>query len=166
MTRVVRLLVFFIFICSVEAWARPNLIFKDSEAGFSLKTEIKDWQLLSQSNSDKVFVVKKPSGTGQMITAMSLRRDHSRYKSAKAYAEHWLLDYPKFGFELVFARARNIGPVNGYEMQLKAPQADKIVHQLVVQRQNEMLVFTCSDQTDRFKETFEGCQKVFSSLKF
>ena len=148
--------------------AAPTLIFQEPAGDFSFKTELAGWQLIpsAMSENGKVFVVKKSASTGQLVTVLSLRRDESKYSSAKAYAERWLRDYPKFGFELIFARSRNVEKADGYEMELKANETDKTIHQLIIQKNKKAFVFTCSDQTDRFKETLEGCEKVFSSLRF
>ncbi len=97
--------------------------------------------------------------------SLTLRVDPGVWKSAKHYAEKWLKEYPKFGYELQFSRDNHIGALEGFEMELSSTVSPRRVRQFIVQRTKEMWVFTCSSSNDGFSSAWTACEKILKTAK-
>lgn len=107
------------------------------------------------------FIARSPEIIGGAIQpTLTMRVDPGRWRSARAYAERWLRDFPKFGFDLQMARETTFGNLKGYDMELLSQSDHRRARQFVVQRPDEVWVFTCSADDAHFRKAWLACEKI------
>jgi len=100
---------------------------------------------------------------GNLQPTLTMRVDGGRWPSAQAYAQRWLKDFPKFGFDLQMARDTTFGNLQGYDMELVSKSGDRRARQFIVRRPNEIWVFTCSSDNLHFRSTWKSCEKILQT---
>lgn len=104
--------------------------------------------------SDFLIETKHPT---QLI--YSARQDITKFKSVKTYANHWLREFPKFGFEVEYARPSQFRNLDGYEFELIERTSDKHVFQKVAVVDGKALVFTLVEKSPDYEANRESLKK-------
>jgi len=117
------------------------------------------------TNDQKLQIVVRaptvsPSGIQSTLT---MRVDKGDWRSARTYAEKWLKDFPKFGFELQGAKDSKYGNLVGYDMELTSKDTQRRARQFVVRQPHEMWIFTCSADSASFQEAWKACEKILNT---
>lgn len=148
---------------------QDNTVFKDMKRGITITSNMPHWSfsLPSADKEDLLFIARGPkSSQEETAPTLTLRTDSSQeYKTAKAYSDHWLKEYPKYGFQVEYARPNTFVSKQGYELQVKSIDAPKMVYQVVLPKGSEMLIFTCTSETKGFKNALEACKKIISGVR-
>lgn len=112
------------------------------------------------------FVARSPKVIDQHLQpVLTMRVDEGTWRSAKHYAEKWLKEFPKFGYELQMSREAGFGTLRGYEIELTSTVSDRRIRQFIVHRPSEIWIFTCSANMKYFDETWKSCEKILKTAK-
>lgn len=118
----------------------------------------------SPSPSHLQFVARAPELTEHSIQAtLTMRVDKGEWRSARLYAERWLKDFPKFGYELQMSREAQLGSLSGYDMEFKAKDSPRTTRQFIVKRPGEMWIFTCTGDSAHFRTAWTSCEKILKT---
>jgi hypothetical protein len=110
------------------------------------------------------FVARSPAvGENNVQSTLTMRVDPGDWKTARSYAERWLRDYPKFGYELQMARDNQYGNLKGYDIEISSNTSHRRARQFIVKHDREMWVFTCSADTKHFSEAWTSCEKILKT---
>lgn len=150
--------------------AVDTLTFTEPSLKISLTYSSRDWHIFETSDyvaAGSLFFAKpktKDNSLGE--STFSLRQDESPSADAKKYAEKWLKDYPKFGFELLLSQQVEYGQMSGFEIELASKKGNKKLRQFVTKNSdNKFLIFTCSSKKDEFETTLKHCQKLLNTAQ-
>jgi len=96
---------------------------------------------------------------------LTLRFDQGNWKTARAYGERWLRDFPKFGYELQMSRDSKLGHLSGFEIELSAKNSNHVIRQFIVKSKQEFWVFTCTSDQKHFPVTWSACERILKSAR-
>jgi hypothetical protein len=96
---------------------------------------------------------------------LTLRVDQGKWKTARAYGEKWLKDFPKYGYELQMSRDTSFGGLKGFEMEMAATRSQHVIRQIIVKKESEFLVFTCTSDQKHFSTSWSACEKILKTAK-
>jgi hypothetical protein len=154
----------------VHAYITPTQ-FYDPSRHILINTAKTGWDLLNPStlegltaSSDNKLQFIARSGDAGGPATLTMRIDQGEWPTARQYAERWLKDFPKFGYELQMSRETKIGDLTGYDMELKAKESRRIARQFIVKRPHEMWVFTCSGDDTKFSASWTACEKILKTV--
>jgi hypothetical protein len=110
------------------------------------------------------FVARAPELSENSIqSTLTLRIDKGDWRSARTYAERWLKDFPKFGYELQMSRETQLGNLNGFDMEFKGKNSPRTARQFIVKRPGEMWIFTCTGDGEHFATIWSSCEKILKT---
>jgi hypothetical protein len=167
-------ILFLIILCGTgaEASVPQTHRYLDQELKLDLFTGITGWDFFSGDSGDSqskiAFVARAPKSSdavGSPNATLTLRIDHSDARTSRIYAEKWLKEFPKFGYELQMSKATSYGALEGFEIELKSNTSERRIKQFLVKRPNVMWVFTCSSDQNHFGSVFKDCEKILKSAK-
>jgi hypothetical protein len=146
--------------------------FKDPTRHLSLNSKGTVWDFFSPEDlsskttvrdHDLQFVVRSPYVVDGLQPTLTMRIDHGPYKSARAYGEKWLKDFPKFGYELQMSRDSTLGLLSGFEIELNSASSHRVVRQFIVKANAEFWVFTCTSDQAHFPISWSACEKILKT---
>ena len=160
-------LVFVVFGASAHSLASlSGRTFEDPKLKLFLSLATTDWDFFEPNGDDKAlkFIARaptrdpsKPQGT------LTLRIDNTENLTPRRYGEKWLKEFPKYGYEYQMARDSQYGALKGYEIELLSPMTNRRVRQFITSQGDEMWIFTCSAQKDKFTQLVGACEKILKS---
>lgn len=149
--------------------------FSDPHLGLALKTTAQNWDFYSptgieqsEPNRDLAvkFIVRGPlDKVTNVQPTLTLRTDKGNYTSAKAYAEKWLKEYPKFGYDLQSSKPTRRGALEGYDIELNSNLTNRRVKQFLVHRPDEIWVFTCTADQKNYKSAWAQCEEILETAQ-
>lgn len=148
--------------------------FVDTERKVDLFTGNTGWdffsgEMITPSSTDLQleFVARAPQVlSGGFQPTLTMRIDKSEAKSSRNYAEKWLKEFPKFGYELQMSREVSYGSLEGYEIELSSNLSNRRIRQFLVKKNpGEMWVFTCSSDQNHYGPVFKDCENILKTAK-
>ena len=149
--------------------------YSDTGLGLSLKIAEQNWDFYSPSQENQKepnrdlaikFIARGPYDKAHNTQpTLTLRTDKGRYLSAKAYAEKWLKEFPKFGYDLLNSTESTKGSLNGYDIEVSSQISNRRVKQFLVHRPNEIWVFTCTADQSNYKEVWAQCESILKTAQ-
>ncbi|MCC6277676.1 MAG: hypothetical protein IT289_07160 [Oligoflexia bacterium] len=158
--------------CIAFAATSPNS-FSDPKRKLDLRTEATKWEFFSGDDiaasenreTELLVVARAPQVVDGAQSTLSWRIDRQDSSSAQAYAEKWIKEFPKFGYEVKQSKAATYGSLSGYDLELTSTVSDRRLRQFLVAKNKEMWIFTCSATRSQFQKAWEACQQILSSSR-
>lgn len=167
------LIILLVFSC-VPTWgALTSKQFEDTRRRLILNVSNTQWDFFHPEEMTKPnqkrdlelqFVARGPSNEVDHVQpSLTFRVDKGKWSTAKKYAERWLKEYPKFGYELQNSRKRRLGILNVFEIEMTSKVSPRQIRQYIVRRPKEIWIFTCSADMANHSRAFSDCERILST---
>lgn len=134
-----------------------------SAKGFMIKTEGTNWQVIPQKGEDLFRFQPANSETA----SLSIRSDELKKSlSLEAYAKRWVKDYPQFGFDILGSRPFEQNGTRGLVIDLLHKKKNRQLRQVIYSRDQVAVIFTCTDNTDKFLQSLQSCNQIIQSFRW
>ena len=144
----------------------------DDERKLSLNVSDTKWDFynpddestqLSHLDLELKFVARAPRVDADTQATLTMRVDKGTWPSAQRYADKWLKEYPKFGYEYSMSKKMKYGQLDGIEIELASTSSNRKIRQFIVHRPEEMWVFTCTSDKKYFNANWSACERILKT---
>jgi len=137
--------------------------------GFSLKAAGTSWNLNPEENESifQSFKYKPKDKSFSTLAQLSLRLDQiSSKQNLDSYAKKWMREYPQYGFEILGTKTLNLGGGHALLVDLYQKGKNQQLRQLILQKDQKIVIMTCSDEITSFKKTLAHCNQLMNSFQW
>lgn len=169
-----------ILLFSFKLWAAPipltsSSIFisaknglYQSHLGFSLHLAKTNWvQIAKPADNPYIETVYRASHDGQSQAALTVRVEKlSKPSDPLNYAQKWLKDYPRFGFDILSSKRVKIGTETGYLIDMVNNDNAKQLRQVLFVKNLHAVTLTCRDDISDFSQTLKSCNEIIKTFQW
>jgi hypothetical protein len=139
-----------------------------SPIGFSLHAAHTNWeQIAPPKNNAYIETIYRASSDDHVQAALTVRVDETPQKyNLDEYAEKWMKDYPRFGFDILTAKKVKIGEGVGFMLDLVNRDNSKQLRQVLFIKRKHVVTLTCRDDVASFPTTLKNCNEIMRTFKW
>ena len=135
---------------------------------FSLNTQGTQWVGTSHPEEDIFkFIPKLSSKDSSAQGFMSVRSNKisSKY-NLETYAKSWVKEYSQYGFDVLGSRNFDQVGFEGLVIDLIHKKKSKQLRQVLFEKKNQVVIFTCTDEMTKFSHTIQSCNQIIQSFRW
>jgi hypothetical protein len=137
--------------------------------GFEIDSRKTGWKVSdsSMANENILVLFESPEKFENVSAMLTARVDESRKaKNPKAYVEGWMSLYNRLGFDVLAHRPFEHRGETAFVVDLIQKSDKRQVRQALFFRGTQVVVITCNDHKDHFKETLPQCNRMIESFRW
>jgi hypothetical protein len=139
-----------------------------SPLGFSIDLANTEWvQIPTPKNNTYIETVYRASDDSGSQAALTVRIDSSEKKvDLSEYAQKWLKDYPRFGFDVITSKKVRVGNEIAFLLDLVGRDNAKQLRQVLFAKGKNVVTLTCRDDIKTFSKSLKSCNEIIRSLRW
>lgn len=139
-----------------------------SPLGFSLHLADTNWVQISKPiQNPYIETIYRATDNPLMGAALTVRVDKLDKPIAPTqYAQKWLKDYPRFGFEIINSKKVRVGDEIGYLIDMINQDNSKQLRQILFVKKLNAVTLTCRDDASNFSKTIKSCNDIIKTFKW
>tara|TARA_Y100001958_G_scaffold156105_1_gene148028 strand:- start:1429 stop:1992 length:564 start_codon:yes stop_codon:yes gene_type:complete len=138
-----------------------------STQGFEMHAGNTSWYIQGPTTTSKSIetIYKSPKLQKGLQASLTIRVDQKDPKvSFKQYLKKSLKDYARLGMEILKSQPIKVNETTGFLVDAVGQNREKQIRQLVFGRGQTMVILTCRDRREFFKDTIKNCNEIFKSF--
>ncbi len=139
-----------------------------SPLGFSLHLSNTKWvQVSKPAQNPYIETIYRASGDSLTQAALTVRVDKiDKSLDPTAYAQKWLKDYPRFGFDIINSKKVRVSQEVGYLIDMINNDNSKQLRQILFVKNNHAVTLTCRDDAANFSQTLKTCNEIIKTFQW
>lgn len=134
-----------------------------SNIGFSITSKDTEWKIVEDSKATKNRHAQIRPPEGSALLSIKINKN-IKQKNLKDYVNYWRKDYQRLGLEVLKAQPIKINGNVSYMMDLYNSKSEIQLRQVMLLKNKNSVVLTCSDKKEAFKESFKDCNKILKTF--
>lgn len=137
-----------------------------SPSGFVINAGNTDWHLtVAPKNNSYIETVYRAPGDNKIQAALTVRAETlAKSMDLDAYANKWMKDYPRLGFEILTAKKVRVGDQVAYMLDLLSRENSKQLRQVLFLKGKSTVTLTCRDDVGTFAQTLKSCNEIIRTF--
>ncbi len=134
-----------------------------SNIGFSITAKDTNWKIVedTEATKNRHSQIKPPKGNALLSIKIN---KNIKQNNLKDYVKYWRNDYQRLGLEVLKAQPIKINGNVSYMMDLYNSKSEIQLRQVMLLKNGNSVVLTCSDNKEAFKESFKDCNKILKTF--
>jgi len=143
-----------------------------SASGFVISSGPTDWHQISppKNNSYIETVYRAPEHAGsdsKSQAALTVRAEPlQRPTSLDDFANKWLKDYPRLGFEILTAKKVKVNDQIAFMLDLVSRENSKQLRQVIFVKGKNAVTITCRDDVATFAQSLKSCNEITRTFRW
>lgn len=156
---------------SLGKLAAPKLGIYKSPLGYEVSAAGSGWLPSDPPEGHRyIQTVYRAPSSGDASSApptLTVRADRlERPTSLERYVQRWQKEYPKYGFDVIGAKAFSQNKTQGYVLDLLNRTGQKQLRQTIFLKGRTAVIMTCRDQAATFKDSLRSCNQIIKSFRW
>jgi hypothetical protein len=143
-----------------------------SASGFTINAASTDWQQMSppKNNSYIETVYRAPNrgpNDSKGPAALTVRAESlPQSTSLENFANKWLKDYPRLGFDILTAKKVKVGEQVAFMLDLVSRENSKQLRQVIFVKGKSAVTLTCRDDISTFAQSLKSCNEIARTFRW
>jgi hypothetical protein len=139
-----------------------------SPIGFSINAAHTDWvQVEKPKDNAYIEAVYRAHDDANVQAALTVRVDKTSLPtSLDEYAQKWMKDYPRFGFNILTSKKVRVGAEIGFMLDLVNRDNSKQLRQVLFVKEKNVVTLTCRDDVQNFSRTLKSCNDIMRTFRW
>ncbi len=127
-----------------------------------------DWQLtVAPKGNSFIETMYRAPGNSKVQAALTIRTEKlDRPTELATYANKWMKDYPRLGFEILTAKKVRVGENVAYMLDLVSRENAKQLRQLLFLKGRMAVTMTCRDEISTFAQSLKSCNDIVRTFRW
>ena len=133
-----------------------------SAMGFTMNSASTNWHLVpAPKNNSYIETVYRAPSDSKTQAALTVRAEVlQKSVDLEAYANRWIKDYPRLGFEILASKKVRVGDQIAYMLDLISRENAKQLRQVLFVKGKNSVTLTCRDDVSTFSQSLKSCNDI------